>query len=94
MEKISKPEDIREYVSLPEGIYLLRIIKPAQNEKLEQYGHSTIYIKENDYKVFYDPNYGAYNLTDEDIASKFFTIFQTQWLMYEINKIRFHRLSA
>lgn len=93
-ETLSNPEDVREYVSLPEGIYLLRIIKPAQNEKLEHYGHSTIYIKENDCQVFYDPNCGAYNLTGEDIASKFFTIFQRQWLMYEINKIRFHRLSA
>ena len=34
-EMLSKPEDVRKYVSLPQEIYLLRIIKPTQNEKLD-----------------------------------------------------------
>lgn len=93
-EMLSCPEDIRQYVSLPNGIYLLRTLKPAPNEKLEQYGHSTIYIQEDNCKIFYDPNRGAYDLTEEDIVTKFFTIFQTQWLMYQNNTIRLYRLSA
>lgn len=91
---ISQPEDIRDYVcSLPQGIYLLRIIKPAENEKLEEYGHSTIYIQEEPVKVFFDPNRGAFNISHEDIAKKFYAIFQSQLLQFNVSQVRFYRLT-
>lgn len=91
---ISQPEDIRDYVcSLPKGIYLLRILKPAENEKLEEYGHSTIYIQEGPVKVFFDPNRGAFNISKGDIAKKFYAIFQSQLLQLNVSQVRFYRLS-
>lgn len=46
---------------LPYGIYLLRHLKPANNDKKEEYGHSMIYIKTAQDQLFYDPNIGLYS---------------------------------
>lgn len=41
-----------------EGIYLIRALEPAANEKLEAHGHTVVYIKENGLHLFYDANEG------------------------------------
>lgn len=41
------------------GLYLLRAIEPSNNEKLEESGHSMIYVKNRDEALFYDPNFGV-----------------------------------
>lgn len=47
------------------GVYLVRLIKPAVNEKLEEYGHTFIYIKETGLKLLYEPNDGLLFLDDQ-----------------------------
>ena len=40
------------------GIYFVRVIRPAVNHKMEKYGHSMIYIHEGSDRFFYDPSVG------------------------------------
>lgn len=47
-----------EVEQLAPGIYLIRTLEPANNEKLEIKGHSNIYIKEKNVAFLYEPNKG------------------------------------
>lgn len=45
--------------NLPNGAFIIRALKPSDNEKGEEHGHTTALIKEQDEIFFYDPNYGT-----------------------------------
>ncbi|MES2200018.1 MAG: DUF4116 domain-containing protein [Chlamydiota bacterium] len=47
-----------EMEKLPKGIYLLRALNKADNEKLESFGHSLLFIKAEDFIGLYDPSVG------------------------------------
>ncbi|MES2199946.1 MAG: DUF4116 domain-containing protein, partial [Chlamydiota bacterium] len=47
-----------EVEKLPKGIYLLRALNTANNEKLENFGHSLLFFKANDFIGLYDPSVG------------------------------------
>lgn len=51
--------------NLPQGAFLIRMIKPTQNEKLEEHGHSLVYIKTKNSHFFYDPNKGLQQLASQ-----------------------------
>ncbi len=54
---------MKEQVALlSDGLYLLRTIKPANNEKLEEHGHSMVYVKQGKEGFLYDPNEGVRHL--------------------------------
>jgi hypothetical protein len=48
----------QEINALPPGIYFIRMHKPSSNHKLEERGHSMIYVREEDIRLFYDNNDG------------------------------------
>ncbi len=77
---------------LPNGAYFLRIIKPAQNEKLEEHGHSLVFVKENGMKLVYDPNFGLENLAGEKPSRALLQSFITNFNSYQVSKARFYRL--
>jgi len=77
---------------LPKGIFLIRILKHADNEKLEDYGHSLAYIKEDNLSLLYDPNYGARNLSASEHAKVLFEFFQQSFHAFQVKKARFYRL--
>lgn len=89
-----KSELAKEVDALPEGAFLVRIIKPANNEKLEEHGHSVVYIKENGLGIFYDPNYGARNVSPSKHSEILFEGFKSYFQSFEINKARFYRLKS
>jgi hypothetical protein len=81
----------REIEVLPEGTYFVRILKPSDNEKLEEHGHSLIFVKEHGLRLFYDSNYGLKNLSLEKMRSLLYD-FKQMVYQFEITKMRFYRL--
>lgn len=51
--------------SLNEGVYVLRIIQEKYNHKLEEKGHSIVYIKTAGGEYYFDPALGCYQLFSE-----------------------------
>ena len=93
VDKLDNESAISEEVdALPEGAFLIRIIKPANNEKLEEFGHSLVYIKERGLGLFYDPNYGVRNLSPSEHSKVLFEGFKSCFQSFDISKARFYRL--
>lgn len=82
----------KELKDLPEGAFLVRILKPAKNDKLEEYGHSFVYIKENDMGLFYDPNQGVRNLSPSEHSKILLEEFKNYFRAFGINNARFYRM--
>lgn len=81
-----------EVNALPEGVFLIRIIKPANNEKLEECGHTLTYIKENGIGLLYDPNNGVKRLSDSEHLDSLFERFTYCLNQFKTNNARFYRL--
>jgi hypothetical protein len=59
IRSIQAPDNFKQVIDkLPEGIYWLRAINKADNEKLENFGHSLMFIKGKDFLGLYDPSVG------------------------------------
>lgn len=79
--------------SLPLGMYFARVIRAAENAKLEAYGHSTIFIKEKSFCLFYDPGKGAIAFPQSQsgrIMKKEFDRMNEDWW---VSKLRFYQIS-
>ena len=87
IETISKEID-----NLPEGVFLLRILKPKDNKKLEDHGHTLVYIKEEGIGLFYDPNLGVVNLSPKEHSDLLTTCMLKNLNDFEINKARFYQV--
>lgn len=85
-------EIAKEVEALPDGVFLIRIIKPEDNDKLECNGHSLAIIKEEGLCLFYDPNFGVQNLSQVDPSTALFNNFKTCLKMFGISKARFYQL--
>ncbi len=81
-----------ELALLPDGAFFIRILQPANNEKLEECGHSLAYIKEQGLGVFYDPNYGARHLLPSEHAKIIFEGFKNCLRSFQVSKARFYRI--
>ncbi|MBS0604593.1 MAG: hypothetical protein JSS60_06095 [Verrucomicrobia bacterium] len=82
----------REVSDLPNGLYFLRTIKPSANERLEENGHSLIYVKEGQEGFFYDSNYGARYLLKTDHSSVLTQSLNSCFRQFQTSKARFYRL--
>lgn len=83
----------KEITLLPEGVYLFRTIKPARNEKLEELGHSMIYVKENRGGFFYDPNGGAYYFKSSSYFQLLSHALDDCFTQFGTSHARFYRLT-
>lgn len=79
---------------LPEGIYLVRILMPMENEKLEKEGHSLAYIKEKEYAILYDPNVGARQFSLEEQTSGVHNAIRKCCRQFNLKVTRFYQLEA
>lgn len=79
--------------SLPIGCYLLRLLEPAENTKMEIKGHSIAYIKRNEGSYLYDPNEGLYQIFDEDFVLIHRICMET-YREYGVYLARFYRLTT
>ncbi len=85
-------QEIKKMDNLPLGVYLLRILQPADNEKKEEKGHSLVYIKEKSVGFFYDPNLGTQQLVEGNHTSTLNEEMKFSLQQFQINLARFYRL--
>lgn len=78
--------------ALPEGEYLIRMIQPADNEKLEVHGHSMVYIRRGGLSALYDPNYGACAFEPANAALQLYNRLKIPFEMFNTNQLRFFKL--
>ncbi|CRX38469.1 hypothetical protein [Estrella lausannensis] len=77
-----------------EGVYWVRILKPAVNEKLESRGHSLVYIKERGLHLFYDPNDGLSCLQPEKAGLIVERQLRYCAELFRTTDVRFYRLAS
>ena len=79
--------------NLEEGFYFLRIIQEKNNHKLEEKGHSAIYIKSGDAEYYFDPALGFFHLFFESIKMHLITnaLFSAND-RFGVDVLSFHRL--
>lgn len=87
---------IKEINNLPIGVYFIRMIKPAKNNhKLEERGHSMIYIHETDAGYFFDNNTGLEKIFETREIKKGNLLYERLLSVYktwDIPMMRFYRL--
>lgn len=97
-EEISTPkvrkDELKEQLNrLPNGTYVLRVIHPNDNDKLERHGHSVVFIKENARGIYYDPNYGAKAFPYEKSADVLNSSFKEMERHWDVTQARFYRVA-
>lgn len=81
-----------EMDQLPAGLYFVRQILPKNNEKLEEKGHSTIYIKYPHFGFFFDPNQGVKDLYKQDHYEVVQANLIENYHLFLVTHARFYRL--
>jgi hypothetical protein len=94
----------KEINSLPDGVYILRGILPIEQNKqnvkpnaehsvkLEQYGHSTVFIHRNDCAFFFDPNHGALFIPKGQEVEQLKNEVLQQFDDYDLSLFRFYKI--
>lgn len=82
----------KELAQLPDGVYIVRILKPADNDKQEAHGHSMVYIRSKEHSFYYDPNNGAIELTHLDHAEIIYQSFKFCISTFNVSQARFYRI--
>lgn len=72
---------------LEHGQYVVRMLDPATNEKLEHYGHTMAFFKDKDLSVYYDNSKGAALITGDVMQGIYDSIMQ--WS--HIPKVRIYK---
>jgi hypothetical protein len=85
-----KPNAFKKKIAqLPTGTYLIRAILPADNEKMEWYGHTMILIKSPELSIYYDNATGA-----EDITGNVENHVRDVLLHWQIPEIRIYQATC
>lgn len=87
-----KEEFAKTVHELPKGTYILRVIKPNENEKLEEHGHTLVYVKEEDLGLFYDPNFGLRVLSEEEHSTVLLESFKFCYFNFQTSNARFYQI--
>lgn len=82
-----------EESKLPNGLYLLRTIRPFNNVREEWHGHSMIYVKNQKEGYFYDPNEGAKYMRNIDHLPELAAALANCHRWFETSRARFYRLA-
>lgn len=78
---------------LQEGVYFLRIIIKEYNHKLEEKGHSIVYIKTGDSQYYFDPQLGFYHLYPEVTKTNLvYNALLSANEKFGVDVLSFHRL--
>lgn len=87
-------DDFKPFIeNLSSGAYLVRIIQPKQNARLEKQGHSFVYVKEeNNQGILYDANQGVINLGISDHFKNLIYIFNYNLSLFQVHKLRFYQM--
>lgn len=89
-EKTSWEENLNK---LDYGVYFIRMIQPrTDNDKLESFGHSMIYIHEKDAAYFYDNNVGLEKMPEMQKVKHLYNRLLSVYQNWNIPSTRFYRL--
>lgn len=78
---------------LPKGTYIVRTWKPSDNIKLEEDGHSTIYIKHKNSELYYDPSEGlSYYQKTENYFPALYKAFKRNFIIHRHERARIYRV--
>ncbi|NDE82785.1 MAG: hypothetical protein EB051_04150, partial [Chlamydiia bacterium] len=81
--------------NLPDGAFLIRVLKPAKNSKMEEYGHSLAYIQDGKTGILYDPNYGLRHIDPEKTKQVLYRLIKTNVVQeFGLSQLRFYRLKG
>lgn len=75
--------------SLNEGVYILRIIQEERNHKLEEKGHTAVYINTGDERYYFDPALGSYILLKTNLI---YNALLSANEKFGVDVLSFHRL--
>jgi len=79
------------YQALQEGAYIIRAIRPAANTKGEEEGHTLALIKSSQSDVFYDPNFGSFQFSQNQASHLYFFLNWSKEL-FNIPSVRFYQI--
>ena len=83
----------KQIQKLTEGVYFLRIIQEKYNHKLEEKGHSVVYIKSGEVEYVFDPALGAYTLFAESTKKNLvYNALLSANQKFGVDVLSFHRL--
>lgn len=78
---------------LSDGIHFLRIIKPLDNEKQEDFGHSLVFIKKQNEAIFYDPSDTVEHIESTYLGDRMFFHLQRCFKRWNVQNARFYKLA-
>lgn len=82
-----------EIKALKSGVYLMRIIKYKNNHKLEEHGHTVIYIKTERSTLYFDVALGLYQLFNESKKTHLiYNSLLSAKLRFGVDRLSFHQL--
>lgn len=68
-QEINDQEFAASIFSLKPGVYIARMVKRAENPKLEEHGHTMLLVKNEEEWFFMDPNHGLAPLYPQEESS-------------------------
>ncbi len=78
---------------LPQGAFLIRVLKPANNSKMEEFGHSLAYIQDGKTGLLYDPNKGLRQLDPDKKNQVLYRLININVVEeFDASRLRFYRL--
>lgn len=78
---------------LPQGAFLIRVLKPADNQKMEEFGHSLAYIQDGKTGLLYDPNEGLRQLDPDKKNQVLYELINIDVVeAFDASRLRFYRL--
>lgn len=84
---------IRIMKDLRNGVHFLRIIKPLDNDKQEEFGHSLILIKKGDEALFYDPSDTVEHIKSKYLGDRIFHHLHRCLKRWDVQDARFYKLA-
>jgi len=78
--------------SMDWGIYFMRDIKPANNDKLEEHGHSMVLIRTRGGDFFFDPNKGLEKIEAQGLEERVFEHLKHNYKRFEISQATFFKV--
>ena len=78
---------------LQNGVHFLRIIKPLDNDKQEEFGHSLVCIKKDDELLFYDPSDSMEYINSKYLGDRVFHHFKRCLNRWDVQDARFYKMA-
>ena len=99
----SEPFDLKEQAALTkirkilreftEGVFIVRVLLPKDNEKEENFGHSTVLIRDGDRQLFYDPFQGVLNIEKGFESTTLCSLLMNFLAFWEIHAGRIYQIA-